>query len=92
MVNLPWLNRVDPDWLRKTLEGRRAVFTLDNHFVRGGQGRMIGAAIASLGLDKPDFPACGQNDEVLRAHGLDAESLVSAMASLLIGKKADAVR
>ncbi len=101
VVNLPWLNRVDPDWLRKTLEGRRAVFTLDNHFIRGGQGRMIGAAIASLGLDKPvkvhnfgltDFPACGQNDEVLRAHGLDAESLVSAMASVLIGKKADAVR
>jgi transketolase len=101
VVNLPWLNRVDPDWLRKTLEGRRAVFTLDNQFIRGGQGRMIGAAIASLGLDKPvkvhnfgltDFPACGQNDEVLRAHGLDAESLVSAMASVLIGKKADAVR
>ncbi len=95
VVNLPWLNRIDLDWLRSILDGRRAVFTLDNHFVKGGQGRMIGAAIASLGLDQPvkvhnfgltDFPACGQNDEVLRAHGLDAESLAAVMASRLTGK------
>ena len=100
VVNLPWLNRIDLDWLRKTLDGRRAVFTLDNHFVSGGQGRMIGAAVAALGLDRPvkvhnfgltDFPACGQNDEVLRAHGLDAESLAAAMASHLMGKTVGAV-
>ena len=43
VVNLPWLNRIDPDWLRAAVEGRRAVFTLDNHLVEGGQGRMIAA-------------------------------------------------
>jgi transketolase len=95
VVNLPWLNRIDLDWLRSTIGGRRAVFTLDNHFVKGGQGRMIGAAVASLGLDVPvtvknfgltDFPACGQNDEVLRAHGLDAESLAASIAGHLAGR------
>jgi transketolase len=95
LVNLPWLNRVDPNWLRKTVEGRRAVFTLDNHFVKGGQGRMIAAGIAGLDLERSvkvrsfgltDFPVCGQNDEVLRAHGLDADSLAAAMWTVLAGK------
>lgn len=95
VVNLPWLNRIDLGWLRSTIGGCRAVFTLDNHFVKGGQGRMIGAAVASLGLDVPvtvknfgltDFPACGQNDEVLRAHGLDAESLSASIAGHLAGR------
>jgi transketolase len=97
VVNLPWLNRVDANWLRKTLDGKRALFTIDNHFVKGGQGRMVAAALAGLALDRPvlvqsfgvaDFPACGQNDEVLRAHGLDAESLAAAMAQTLSGKAA----
>jgi len=92
VVNLPWLSQVDRDWLRRTIAGRRAVFTLDNHLVEGGQGRMIGAAIAELALDRPpllrrfgltDFPACGQNDEVLRAHGLSADQLADAIAATL---------
>jgi transketolase len=92
IVNLPWLNRIGPDWLRAAVEGRRAVFTLDNHLVEGGQGRMIAAAIAELDLHRPpqvvrlglrDFPACGQNDEVLRAHGLDSESLARSFAETL---------
>ena len=61
------------------------------------QGRMVAAAVAGLALDRPlqvqsfgltEFPACGQNDEVLRAHGLDAESLAAAMAQTLTGKAA----
>lgn len=97
VVNLPWLNRVDANWLRKTLDGKRALFTIDNHFVKGGQGRMVAAAVAGLGLDRAlpvrsfgltEFPACGQNDEVLRAHCLDAESLATAMAETLAGKAA----
>jgi transketolase len=92
IVNLPWLARVDSNWLRSIVSGRRAVFTLDNHLVKGGQGRMLAAAIAGLDLDKlplvrsfglVDFPVCGQNDEVLRAHGLDANSLAETIAETL---------
>jgi transketolase len=84
LVDLPWLNRVDPEWLRKTLEGFRHVFTLDNHYVKGGQGQMLAAEIARLGLRGiesvttigiEEIPRSGRNDEVLRAHGLDAEGL-----------------
>ncbi|MEX0803107.1 MAG: transketolase C-terminal domain-containing protein [Candidatus Binatia bacterium] len=88
VVNLPWLSHIDRDWLRRTIGDRRAVFTLDNHLVDGGQGRMIAAAIAELNLDRSplvrcfgltDFPLCGQNDEVLRTHGLNAASLAQSI-------------
>jgi transketolase len=92
VVNLPWLNQVDAAWLKSTVSGRRAVFTLDNHLIKGGQGQMIAAAIAGLALEKAprlrsfgltNFPLCGQNDEVLRAHGLDADSLAAAIAETM---------
>jgi transketolase len=90
IVNLPWLNRVDRSWLAAAIGGRRRVFTVDNHYLTGGQGEMLAAAIAELGLGVPvrrfgvsEIPACGQNDEVLCAHGLDAESLATAIAEAL---------
>ncbi|EGJ33642.1 MULTISPECIES: transketolase C-terminal domain-containing protein [Moorena] len=84
VVNLPWLNFVDLDWLEQILQGYSWVFTLDNHYVIGGQGDRIVSGLAELGLSGQiqvrqfgvfDIPKCGQNQEVLRAHGLDAESL-----------------
>jgi hypothetical protein len=47
---LPWLNRVDSGWLRGAVGSRRVVITLDNHYLQGGQGEMIAAAIARLSL------------------------------------------
>ncbi|MEA2722442.1 MAG: transketolase, partial [Gemmatimonadales bacterium] len=85
VINFPWLNRVDDSWLRRTLGDRRHVFTLDNHYVHGGQGQLIAARIASLGLDPgpqvynlgiTDIPVCGTNVEALAAHELDSASLV----------------
>jgi len=96
LVNLPWLNRVDPAWLREAIGPARAVVTLDNHYVHGGQGEMLGAAIAELGLDPAvrvtrtgvtELPECGTNDEVLAYHGLDVPGLVKtigAAARLLV--------
>ncbi|MBI4263021.1 MAG: transketolase [Acidobacteria bacterium] len=87
VVNLPWLNRVDGGWLRETIGGRRAVVTLDNHYVHGGQGDMLAAAIARLGLEQApevtrlgvtELPECGTNEEVLSYHGLDVPALVKA--------------
>jgi transketolase len=84
VVVLPWLNRVDEAWLRGAVGTRRAVITIDNHYVQGGQGEMIAAAIARLALQPApavtrlgvtSLPECGTNDEVLQHHGLDAASL-----------------
>jgi transketolase len=87
LINLPWLNRVDPAWLKEVIGDRRAMLLLDNHYVRGGQGDMLAAAVAELGLDPvasvmrlgvTELPECGTNDEVLAYHGLDVASLVKA--------------
>ena len=92
VINLPWLNRVDPDWLKVMVAGLRIVFTLDDHYLEGGQGRMIASVLAAQpGENRPvwrgfgveDIPACGRNDEVLKAHGLDAGSLADKMAETL---------
>ena len=66
--------------------------TLDNHYVHGGQGEMIAAAIAALGLEPAPrvmrigvtaLPECGTNDEVLAHHGLDVAGLVASFAAFL---------
>jgi transketolase C-terminal domain/subunit len=68
------------------------VVTLDNHYVHGGQGMMIAAAIAGLGLEAPpdvtrigvtSLPECGTNDEVLTHHQLDVPALVQAFRGAL---------
>jgi len=88
IVNLPWLNRVDRTWLREVIGTCRSVITLDNHYLHGGQGEMVAAAIAELGLEPAvrvtrigitELPECGTNDEVLAYHGLDVASLVKTL-------------
>ena len=92
LVALPWLNCVDRAWLADTVAGSEVVFMLDNHFVKGGQGEAVGAAIAELpGSALPrlvrigveDIPVSGSNPEVLAHHGLDAASLGRTFARYL---------
>jgi transketolase len=74
------------------------VFTLDDHYVSGGQGEMLVSRLAELGLSSGvrverfgvrTIPACGQNDEVLRAHRLDAESLATDFGAAMSGGPPD---
>ena len=84
IVNLPWLNRIDEAWLREVVADCRRVLTLDNHYVHGGQGDMVAAAIGRLGfvggakvtrIGVTELPECGTNEEVLHYHGLDVDGL-----------------
>jgi transketolase len=98
LVNLPWLNRVNDEWLRDVLRGFDRVFTLDNHYIEGGQGEMLAARMGELGLlhgvelrrlGLTDIPVSAQNDEALRVHGLDADGIartVAAGAALRVGR------
>ncbi|HEX2528359.1 MAG TPA: transketolase C-terminal domain-containing protein [Geminicoccus sp.] len=83
---LPWLNRLDHDWLEEVTAGATTVVTIDDHYVEGGQGVMIGAAlqrlhfpgrVLHLGVDR--IPSSGGNDEVLADHGLDAAGIAKAI-------------
>lgn len=91
VINLPWLNAVDRDWLLSTIRGARVVVTLDNHYVHGGQGQFLrselcggldtGVSVVAMGVS--EIPACGRNAEVLRYHGLDAEGVAQRIRGAL---------
>ena len=88
VINLPWLNKFDGEWLKKTIGNIQRVFTLDNHLIDGGQGERIAAVISECGLmEKKSFtrlglteiPKCGRNDEVLAYHGLDVAGIIHSV-------------
>jgi transketolase len=92
IVNLPWLNQVDAEWLEGLARRFPWIITVDNHYVNAGQGQMVGARLAELALRPlPKFrrlgltriPLCGGNTEVLRAHHLDADSLAAEIRTTL---------
>lgn len=92
VINFPWLNRVDKIWLRRNLARFQMVVTLDDHYLKFGQGQMIISALARcsemraeiLNFGVEEIPACGQNREVLRYHGLDAESVYKKIKKALL--------
>jgi transketolase len=93
LVALPWLRDVDGAWLAD-VAGDAKVVTLDNHYLAGGQGD---AVLSALAADAPDaaarvhkigvteVPKSGENNEVLRAHGLDADGIAGQVRRLLAG-------
>lgn len=94
LINMPWLNRVDRQWLARSIDGCSAVVTIDNHYIAGGQGQFLLAEMARggmmqnrrcLSLGLTEFPKCGRNDEVLAAHKLDAKSIAEQILDCLPG-------
>jgi transketolase len=84
IVNLPWLNCIDLNWLAETTGNCTVVFALDNHSIYGGLGdSLLNALMATDNLRAKrlikfavdEFPACGTPPEALAYHGLDGQSL-----------------
>ncbi len=91
IVNLPWLNRIDVNWLAETIADCETVFTLDNHSSYGGLGdSLLNTAMSSSSLRSKkiiklaieEYPACGTPPEALRFHQLDGESLAKRILSI----------
>ena len=91
VVALPWLRDVDGAWIAETA-GEATIFTLDNHYLAGGQGEAVLAALAAQAPDAAarlhqigvtEIPKSGENNEVLRAHGLDADGIVAQVTPRL---------
>ncbi len=92
VVDLPWLNRVDRDWLLDVIGDAPVVVALDNHYVVGGQGDLLCAELAQagrtsstrvvkIGVDR--IPTCGLNHEALRDHRLDADGIAARILTTL---------
>lgn len=93
VVALPWLNHVDRAWLQRLIVSRSCLFTIDDHYLAGGQGQLLAACVAESGVRSirvhrfgvVGLPACGTPSDVLRHHGLDAGSLAESMRRTVEG-------
>lgn len=86
VVNMPWLNRVDIEWLEETIKGYSITFVLEDHHIVGGLGDQLldacsrsdlldGRRIVKFGVE--GYPACGTPAQVLAYHQLDGAALVN---------------
>jgi transketolase len=90
VVNMPWLNRVDQDWLAELVEPFGELFVLEDHAPVGAladtlRRHLEGRSVTVFGVE--GWPACGTPPEALRFHGLDASSLADRIA-LALGARA----
>jgi transketolase len=85
VVNMPWLNRFDTEWLVRTIGPHTHIYVIEDHMVAGGMGERLLAALVErqllgsrkfrrIGLDV--LPVCGTPSEVLCHHELDGASLM----------------
>ena len=86
VVNMPWLNVVDADWLAETVEPVQHVLVLEDHSPVGGLGDTLRRALGErrvtvFGVE--GWPACGTPPEALRHHGLDGASLAARIAAAI---------
>jgi transketolase len=88
VINLPWLNRIDPVWFEENVADCESIFVLDNHSQFGGLGdQVLNTAQKSDGLRGRkyiklainEYPACGTPPEVLAYHKLDGKSIATTI-------------
>lgn len=92
VINMPWLNIIDSEWLYDLLQSVDNIFCIDNHYSIGGLNDRISSEInsfkikldinlSSISLNK--IPVCGTNDEIMKFHKLDTDSIVNKIKSVL---------
>jgi transketolase len=92
VISLPWLNRIDGEWLAETVAAFANVFVLEDHAPVGALGDAIlrelatsraleGKALTVFGVE--GWPACGTPPEALRHHLLDGASLADRITVAL---------
>ena len=85
VVNMPWLNRVDHQWLTDLVEPFSEIFVVEDHSPVGALGdaisRTLDRQITVFGVE--GWPACGTPLEALRFHGLDSASLAGRITAAL---------
>jgi transketolase len=95
VINMPWLNRVDPAWLVEAVSAYPAIHVLEDHSPVAGLGDAILNTLVNAGAleGRPlrkfaveGYPACGTPSEALQFHGLDGVSLATRIVR---GRDAD---
>jgi transketolase len=100
VVNLPWLNRVDSEWLESVVDPVEHLFVVDDHAPVGGLGDTVLRTLAGCGglagrtltiCAVEGHPACGTPMQALRYHGLDAGTLAAKVLRALRRRTSDSL-
>ena len=77
VINLPWLNTVDWEWLKMAVGSTSAIVCVENHSGVGGQSIMLSKKykVHTIGVD--GWTQSGGNEEVLKHYRMDHAALVS---------------
>ncbi len=84
VVNMPWLNRVDGDWLAELASPFSCLFVVEDHAPAGALADALRRALPGLPVTAfavEGWPACGTPAEALRFHRLDGASLADRIAA-----------
>ncbi len=84
VINMPWLNCSDPEWLSRTVSPYGSIYVLEDHWPCGGIADHLLTQLCKSNLLSgrrferfavEGHPACGTPAEALCYHRLDGESL-----------------
>lgn len=85
IIDLPWLNRIDEEWLLRETENIETIVCVENHSVKGGLSEelrsIIGKKVYTIGVE--GYGKSGENEEILSYFGLDAESIKNGVEKWL---------
>jgi transketolase len=92
VINQPWLNAFDIEWLAAIIEPYSTLFVLEDHGVTGALGdhllavlvrhKLLGKRLVEI-FGVEGLPACGTPAETLGAHQLDGASLARRVVASL---------
>ncbi|PYQ06037.1 MAG: transketolase [Acidobacteria bacterium] len=86
VIDLYSVKPVDEATLRKAAEETRGIVTVEDHSAAGGIGDAVAAAVAGRTrveiLGVRDIPRSGKPEELMKAYGISAESIVEAARRL----------
>lgn len=101
VVNMPWLNKIDKEWLKKVVNDQKKIFVLEDHSAFGGLGdRLLNWLVEIdeiknkefINLGLKEYPECGTPLEVLEYHKLDGKSLAQRISGVKDIETTDAVK
>lgn len=91
VVNLPWLNRVDKEWVISVIGDIKHVFCVENHSITGGQSEEIMRAVATSDLKDikfcpigiEEYGRSGEDEEILKYYRIDLLSIAEKIRKRL---------
>ena len=101
VVNMPWLNKIDNNWLKELVKDQKKIFVLEDHSAVGGLGdRLLNALVETNSIGGKEFtnfglkeyPECGTPLEVLEFHQFDGKSLAQRISGVKDIETAEAVK